>query len=167
MSFLDKLADLPVGILPGTVPDDPAVPVGQPATPRPRVVEPLTGRQLALQVAGDLRDLLHTARQMVALKESSRKRFLMVGSLAGGGTVGTAAQSILNANANRKGLSVQNIGTAGNLTLGLGTTSPQSGTGIVLLPGNSWDGRVSGQMWTGSVTIIGSAAGVVYSFLEA
>jgi hypothetical protein len=169
MSFLDRLGGLPIGILPGTVPDDPALPTQTaPTVKRPDVApQPLTGRQLALQAAQDLKDLLYGIRQLVRLQESSTRAYLMSGSLAGGGTIGTAATSILNANANRNGLSVQNVGTAGNLTLGLGTTSPQSGTGIVLQPGSSWDGRVSGQMWRGSVSIIGSAAGVVYSFLEA
>lgn len=167
MSFLDKLQDLPIGILPGSVPDDPAVPVvGQPGA-RKAVQQALTGRQLALQAVGDLRDVLHGIRQLVRVQESSAKRYLMSGSLAGGGTINVTAAALLNANSNRNGLSVQNLGTVGNLTLGLGTTSPQSGTGIVLQPGQSWDGRVSGQMWRGSVSIIGSQAGVTYSFLEA
>lgn len=167
MSFLDKLADLPVGMLPGSVPDDPAVPVvGRPARRQPSA-EPLTGRQLALQAVGDLRELVAHARKLVALRESSEKRYLMIGSVPGGGTIGTTAEGLLAANANRKGLSIQNLGVAGNLTLGLGLTSPQAGTGITLQPGQSWDGRISGQLWRGSVSAVGSAAGVVYSYLEA
>jgi len=165
MSLLDKLTDLPIGILPGSVPDAPAVPPAKGARPA-REPEPLNGRQLALQVASDVQAMLHNLRRLVELQESSTKTYLMSGSITGGGTIGVTAAGILNANANRKGLSVQNLGTTGNLSLGLGTTSPQAGTGITLQPGQSWDGRVSGQMWRGSVSIVGSAAGVVYSFLE-
>lgn len=169
MSMIDRLSDLPIGILPGSVPEAPAVPPpnsAAPRTPGPSPAGPLTGRQLALRVAADLRDMLWAIRKLVALQESATGTYLMQGSIAGGGTIGTTAAPMMAANANRKGLSVQNLGSSGNLTLGLGTTEPQVGTGITLLPGDSWDGRISGQMWRGSVSMIGGAAGVVYSFLE-
>ena len=167
MSLLDQLRDLPIGILPGTVPDAPAVPPAKGTPARAGSGQrPLTGRELALQAAADLRDILRGIRRLVELQETPTKRYLMAGSIAGGGQVGVQPQPLMQANANRKGMSVQNLGAAGNLTLGLGTTAPQAGTGITLQPGASWDGRVSGQMWRGSVSIVGSVASVQYSFLE-
>jgi hypothetical protein len=108
--------------------------------------------------------LLH---RQLELAQSNRRNALGSGSVAGGGTIGVAPGPIVNANPKRTGLSVQNNGAAGNLTLGLGTTQPQSGTGLLLAPGASWDGRVSGALWLGSVSVVGSTTGVVYSWLEA
>lgn len=165
MNVAERMLDLPIGMLPGGVPDDPVVPPRQQAPPRP-VPPPATGRQLAQQLLEYVCDMATTLRRMLELQESSVKNFLGAGSVAGGSSVGTVAATIINANPKRKGLSVQNIGEAGNLTVGPGVTAPIAGTGIVLAPGASWDGRISGMVWKGSISVIGSQGGVEYSFLE-
>ena len=78
-----------------------------------------------------------------------------------------AIQSILAEQLRLSESSVQNLSGAGALALGLGNTQPQPGTGIVLGPGQAWDGRVSGAVWKGSVSVVGIAAGVLYSWLDA
>lgn len=164
MNLLDSLHNLPIGILPGSVPDAPVVPPA--SAPKAAAERPLTGRELALQLAGHVRDIARGVWKLVELQESSTKRYLMSGSVAAGGTASTVPAPLLNANANRRGLSVQNIATTGTISLGLGTTAPQINTGITLAPGQSWDGRVSGQMFRGSISIVGSAAAVAYTSVE-
>jgi hypothetical protein len=103
---------------------------------------------------------------------------MAAGSVTFGGTVGTTPTSstvnppagypagvVIDANPHRRGLNIQNLSASGgpNLTIGLGVTSPQSGAGWVLQPGASWDGRVSGALWTGSVSVVASAAGCLFS----
>ena len=165
MSFRNPL-NLPVGITPGSVPDAPATP---PVREEPRIpggIWPMNGKELARHAMDLLCGIRDSLQRLVELQETDTSRYLMQGSVAGGSTIGTTAATIMRPNANRRGLSVQNNGTAGNLTIGLGQGSPIEGTGIVLAPGSSWDGRVSGQMWRGLVSVIGSQSGVVYSWLE-
>jgi hypothetical protein len=140
------------------------------------------GRGMALRMAAEamsrLGEISRSLTQLLALQQSPRKNFLAAGTVAGGGTVGVTPGScnvqllgappgvILKASPHRRGSSVQNTGTTGNLTLGLGITQPQSGQGLVLTPGQSWDGRISGEIWSGSVCVVGSQAGVAFSYLE-
>ncbi len=137
---------------------------------------------MALRMAGDvmthLGEISRSLTQLLALQQSPRKNFLAAGTVPGGGTVGVTPGTcnvallgappgvILKANPHRRGSSVQNTGTTGNLTLGLGITQPSSGQGLVLTPGQSWDGRISGEVWVGSVAVVGSQAGVTFAYLE-
>jgi hypothetical protein len=165
--FGDLLDNLPIGILPGSVPDDPSVPASRgDGQARAKAASPLTGKQLALQAAQDLCDVKEQLEQLVRLQSSPVENFLAAGSIAGGGTATAVPIPVMNGNPKRRGLSIQNIGAAGNLTLGLGMTDPQPNMGLVLLPGESWDGRVSGAVFRGAVSVVGVAAGVAYSWLE-
>lgn len=61
----------------------------------------------------------------------------------------TSAEAVA-ANASREALSIVNIGTA-DVYLGLGAAALDN-KGIVLLAnGGSWDGLISGKLWTGQV----------------
>lgn len=138
----------------------------------------LLAQRYATELLTRLAEITRTLGRILELQQSPRKNFLAAGTVNGSGTVGTTAATctntvlgappgtILNANPHRRGLNVQNTGTAGSLTLGLGITAPQAGQGLVLPPGASWDGRISGDLWVGSVAVIGSAAGVTYAYLE-
>lgn len=116
--------------------------------------------------------------RLVELAQAPRENLFAAGSIPFGGTVGTTPSScsmtppagappgtVLVANPHRRGLNIQNLSASGgpNLTIGLGVTSPQPGTGWVLAPGASFDGRVSGSMWTGSVVVVASAAGCAFA----
>lgn len=116
--------------------------------------------------------------RLVELAQGPRENLFAAGSISFGGTVGTSPSTctvtppsglppgvVLAANPHRRGLSIQNLSASGgaNLTIGLGQTAPQPGTGWVLLPGASWDGRVSGAVWPGSVSVVASAAGCVFA----
>jgi hypothetical protein len=159
---------LPIGILPGSVPDDPAVPTpAQPHQPPPPVQMPMTARAIAAKVTKHLEMIEHRLKELVDLAKGPTINFLSAGTVAGGGTIGTTPQGILNPNPRRRGLAVQNIGAAGNLTIGLGTTAPISNQGLTLEPGQTWNGQLSSMLWPGSVSVIGSQAGVVYTFVEA
>jgi hypothetical protein len=159
--------DLPVGILPGSVRDDPALPASKPApTPAPTPMGAMSARAVAAAILSTLASLDRRIRRLVELHEAPPRNFLAAGSVAGGGQAGLQPAVLLAPNPRRRGLSVQNTGAAGNLSLGLGTTAPQAGTGITLAPGASWDGRVSGSLWTGSLSVVGSQAGVTYSWVE-
>jgi hypothetical protein len=124
-------------------------------------------QRLARQLLDRLVGIEEILAQQLQHSESSRKNFLGSGTVPGGGTIGTVAAPLLAANLNRRGVVIQNIGAAGNLTLGLGITQPSPGVGLTLLPGQSWNGLISGAVWLGSVSIVGSAAGVTYSWVEA
>lgn len=120
----------------------------------------------------------HNISRLLEVTQTPREGLMAPGSVTFGGTVGTTPTSstvnppsgypngvVMDANPHRRGLNIQNLSGAGgpNLTIGLGVTSPQSGTGWVLQPGASWDGRVSGALWTGSVSVVASGAGCVFS----
>jgi hypothetical protein len=160
------IGELPVGILPGSVPDAPTVP------PTPAGMPPVTralnagARALALDVLRRLQNIEGILRRQLELEEAPIKNFLGAGSVAGAGTLAAAPAAILAANPRRRGLQVQNTGAAGALTIGLGVTGPQPGAGLVLAPGTSWNGTVSRMLWTGSVSLVASQAGVTYSWLE-
>lgn len=144
---------------------------------------PTVGAQIGLRLAHEvvkrLGEISTTLKQLLALQQSPRKNFLSAGTSPGGGTVGTSPAScnvqvlgqapgtILGPNPHRRGLAVQNTSTSNTLTLGLGITQPTAGAGIVLPAGASWDGRLSGQLWLGSVSVVGSAAGTTFAYLEA
>lgn len=68
--------------------------------------------------------------------------------------VGNAWELVLAANAERGGLEIQNIG-AEAITLGLGDEVAN----IVLEPKASWNGTLSGRLWTGAVHAISAKAG--------
>jgi hypothetical protein len=137
----------------------------QPPPAQPHVA--LAATQLAQVIARRTRRLEELLTRLVELHESDRRNWIASSTLAGQGNAGTAPTQLLKPNFKRRGLSVQNTAAAGSLTVGLGVTTPQSGAGIVLAPGSSWDGRISGTLWLGSVTVIASQAGVSYSWLEA
>ncbi|HET7047868.1 MAG TPA: hypothetical protein VFI54_06310 [Solirubrobacteraceae bacterium] len=106
-------------------------------------------------------------QRQLDLAESPPLNFLGAGSTAyGSTTTDTQPHGLWRANPNRRGGSIQNIGTTGNLTVGLGSTTPTANTGITLGPGQSWDGRVSGIVWTGRVHIVSSASGVQWTAVE-
>jgi hypothetical protein len=167
-----SIHDLPIGILPGSVPDDPVAPVAQPQPPAPAPAMPRTAWGIAEHVLRHLSAISSDLRRMLQLQQSSVRNFIAAGSVSGGGQIGAAPQPIIAANPKRRGLRVQNLAAAGGgtITLGLGQTAPQPGTGIVLQPGgvdaSTWDGMVSGAVWTGSVSIVGSTGGISYSFLD-
>jgi len=103
--------------------------------------------------------------RLLELQQSPRVNFLAAGTVAGGGNASTAPMPIIAAEPHRRGLSIQNIAAAGTLTVGLGVTSPIPGQGLTLAAGASWDGRISGAVWSGSVSIVASQPGVAYSWL--
>jgi len=122
-----------------------------------------------------------TLGRLLAVHQASRKTLDVIGTTSGGGTVGqqpatctvqapagNSPGTILDRNPRRRGLSVQNLSASGgpNLTVGLGVTQPQAGSGIVLAPGAAWDGRLSGEVWVGTVVLVASAAGCAFSFIE-
>jgi hypothetical protein len=137
------------------------------STTAPRGAGALAAAALANRIIGRLEAIESILAEQLRLSESSVQNFIGSGSVAGGGTIGVVAAAILAGNPRRRGLSVQNIGAAGNLTVGVGTSQPQSGTGITLLPGQAWDGMVSGALWKGSISLVGSIAGVIYTWLDA
>lgn len=138
----------------------------------------LLAKQLFNQVIDRLSSIDVSLTRLVELGQAPRENLFAAGSTPFGGTVGTSGPTctvppplglspgiVLAANPHRRGLSIQNLSAAGgpNLTLGLGVQTPQAGTGWVLVPGASWDGRVSGAVWTGSLSVIASAAGCVFA----
>jgi hypothetical protein len=147
-----------------------------------RATPPASGnfaQWLANRFMERLASIDHTLTRMLELQQSPRTLLDVQGTVAGGGTVGitpasctvapplgTSPGTILARNPHRRGLSVQNLSAAGgpNLTLGLGVQTPIANTGWVLMPGQSWDGRISGEVWTGSVTVVASVAGCTFAF---
>jgi hypothetical protein len=116
--------------------------------------------------------------RLVELAQGPRDDPLAAGSVPFGGSVGVTAASctvsppigfgpgvILAAAPHRRGLSVQNLSASGgpNLTLGIGLTSPTAGVGITLLPGATWDGRISNAVWPGTVSVIASGAACLFA----
>jgi hypothetical protein len=135
-------------------------------------------KQLVTQALERLRSIDVSLTRLVELSQGPRENLFAAGSVPFGGTVGVSPSTcsvnpplgmppgvVLAANPHRRGLNIQNLSAAGgpNLTIGLGLTAPQPGTGWVLAPGASWDGRVSGALWPGSVSVVASAAGCVFS----
>jgi hypothetical protein len=123
--------------------------------------------QLTQGVLRRMARLQEIGEEMLQLLESDRRNFLASGTIAGQGVTTAAPTLILKPNYKRRGLSIQNTGSSGALTVGLGVMNPQPGAGLVLSPGASWDGRISGELWLGLVSVIGSQTGVQYSWLEA
>ena len=97
----------------------------------------VAAQSLALSLQEHLGRIEKLLQQQLELSHSSARNFIGSGTVAGGGSTGTTPLGILNGNPKRRGLSVQNLAASGggNLTLGLGTTAPQNGTGFVLEPG--------------------------------
>jgi hypothetical protein len=122
---------------------------------------------LANRVIRELEAMHHILRRLLELEQSPRRNFLAAGTIAGAGAVGTTPLNVMPANPHRRGLYVKNTVGTGRLTIGLGVTQPSDGVGIVLAPGETWNGLVSDDLWLGSVTVIGSQSGVTYSWLQA
>ena len=135
-------------------------------------------KRLAEQFLDRLGSMDASLIRMLELAQGPREMLFAAGSIPFGGTVGITGASctvsppsgyspgvVLAANPHRRGLSIQNLSASGgpNLTLGLGLMSPISGTGWVLPPGASWDGRISGALWPGSLSVIASAAGCMFA----
>lgn len=150
-------------------------------TRAPETTGPGFARWVVEQVLKYLHNIDHNINRLIELSQTSREGLWAPGSVPFGGTVGAVATTctvnppsgqptgvVIDANPHRRGLGIQNVSASGgpNLTIGLGLTSPQSGAGLVLAPGASWDGRISGAVWTGSVSVVGSAAGCAFSGLE-
>lgn len=67
-----------------------------------------------------------------------------------------ASAEVIGPNPRRNGLSIVNGGES-NVSLGLGAEAV-SGDDIVLIPGGSWDGRISGVLWRGAVNAVSAKA---------
>lgn len=134
--------------------------------PMPTSPTAIAAASLANRIVAELVGIRETLKRQLELSESSRKNFIGAGSVSGGGTIGTTpAARVIVDNYRRRGMSIQNIGTSGNLSIGLGQTNPQPNTGITLLPGASWDGRLSGELFLGDIGLVGSQAGVQYTWV--
>lgn len=130
----------------------------------------VAAQRVAAAIVDHLSGIEKTLKRQLELAEAPRKNFLSAGTVPGQNTVGTnPISNFVAANPRRRGLNVQNTSAAGgpNITLGLGLTTPQSGAGIVLAPGASWDGRLSGMLWIGTVSVVASAAGASFAWVEA
>jgi len=122
----------------------------------------MAGRAMAL-----LQEISITLGRLLELQQAPRLNYLAVGSVAGAGTASSTGPTVVLApNPRRRGLSVQNRASAGNLTIGLGVSNPIINTGLVLAPGASWDGRLSGAVWPGAVNVIADAASVAFSWVQ-
>lgn len=128
----------------------------------------IAAQAAAAQLLARLTRIEEILERQLELSESNRNNFKGIGTRAGGGsTVDLVPHAVTGANYNRRGFSFQNLGPAGNISLGIGTTQPQIGTGITLTPGESWDGRISGAMFPGRIHMVAAQAGTAYSWLEA
>jgi hypothetical protein len=125
-----------------------------------------TGLGLAKQFLDALGRIEEILERQLRHDESNRRNFIGAGGVPGGGAIGVQPQPVVLGNPKRRGFSFQNLGPTGSITLGLGLSTPVSGTGIVLAPGQSWDGRVSASLWMGSISMVGSQAGCLYSWLD-
>lgn len=138
-------------------------------------------KMLVGQALDRLKSIDVSLTRLVELAQAPRENLFAAGSIPFGGTVGALSSTctvtpplgqspgvVLAANPHRRGLGIQNLSAAGgpNLTIGLGLSTPIAGAGLVLAPGAAWDGRVSGAVWTGSVSVVASAAGCTFSGLE-
>jgi hypothetical protein len=147
-------------------------------TGAPQVTGPGYARWVVDRVLEKLHSIDHNINRMLEVMQTPRENLMAQGSVTFGGTVGTSPTSatvnpptgypngvVIDANPHRRGLNIQNLSAPGgpNLTIGLGVTTPINGAGWVLQPGASWDGRVSGAVWMGSVSVVASAAGCVFS----
>jgi hypothetical protein len=72
-------------------------------------------------------------------------------------TVGLASALVVGENTERRGLELQQQTTGAKVYLGLGKAAV-AGSGLMLEPGGSWNGTISGLLWRGAVYAIGSAA---------
>lgn len=95
-----------------------------------------------------------------ALVNSVWNYLIAHGEVSGNVTVATTSTLILAANPLAKGRSIVNAGATNVMYLGLGTPAVlKDGIGPIAVNG-SWDGRVSGQLWTGAVYGIAETAAV-------
>ncbi len=78
--------------------------------------------------------------------------------------VGAAAAAVIAANAERKGLEIQNTGPE-PVSLGLGAAAV-IGDDVVLAPGASWNGTISGVLWRGAINAIAAKAGNSVAVVE-
>lgn len=139
------------------------------------------GLRLANEVVKRLREISTTLSQLLSLQQSPRKNYLMTGALPGAGTVGVTGASctvqpplgnppgvIISANPHRRGLNVQNLSATGgpSLTIGIGITQPTAGAGLVLPPGASWDGRISGELQLEAISVVASGASCSFCYLQ-
>lgn len=146
-------------------------------TPSPAAVMAKRAFEQLLEL---LRSMDVSLTRLVELAQGPRENLFAAGSTPFGGTVGASPATntfqpmgqppgvVLGANPHRRGLAIQNLSPAGgpNLTIGLGIQTPTAGTGLTLAPGASWDGRVSGAVWPGTVSLVASAAACVYAGVE-
>lgn len=122
---------------------------------------------IAKKVIDRLEGIEGIVRRQLELAEGDPRNYLAEGSVSGGGLTTGVAQGLAGPRINRRGFSLQNIGgSSGNISIGLGQTSPLVNTGLTLLPGAAWDGLVSGLVWPGRIHIIGSVIGIQYTWVE-
>jgi len=141
-----------------------------------------SARRMIDEGMAHLRGMASDISRLLELQQGSRGGLgaaIGMGTVAGGGTVGVTSPTctqappigygpgtIIPVNPRRRGLLIQNIGATGNLTLGLGIQSPTPNVGATLLPGGVFDGLISNELWPGFVTVVGSVAGVAFTWVE-
>lgn len=127
--------------------------------------------RFALQVAELLTLIREELQRIRELHEGAdRWNFIGAGTVQGGTTTpDTLPHTILEANPKRTGLTIVNLSTTAGqvISIGIGNRAPQINTGVTLLAnGGAWDGRLSGKVCQQSISIVGSAAGIAYSWVE-
>lgn len=141
------------------------------------VSDALSGWAIAQKALGILERLEWYAAQMLQISVESRPALLdgavpyayTVGTQGIVGKTGFSSPNAVDANANRRGMRWTNSSAPGGptITLGLGSQSPSAGAGIVLQPGETWNGLLGDFVWKGSVTPVASLAGALLTGVEA
>lgn len=142
---------------------------------------PLYARRIMFELFSHLKSMDVSLTRLIELNQAPRANLDAAGSGPFGGTVGITPGSctvlppsgygpgvLLPANPHRRGLIIQNLSAAAGptITIGLGSTSPQSGQGLTILPQTTWNGKVSELTWNGLVSIVASGAGAIFCGVE-
>lgn len=133
------------------------------------IADQLNGLALLQRALADLTSVRDYLAELVNNGNDRARNAYAEGALeVGPFVVGTTPtnQPILEANPRRRGSTWMNNGTS-VISLGLGSAAPVVGRGITLQPnGGSWDGRISGVVFRGSVFAISSSAAGQLSCVE-